>query len=149
MRYQVYSARLYRGGVAEVEVALVGRRLERLTRLEELSPEWFEGYYDGEETRDWADRPRVKLEVRDDETLREVLVRAVEALGIWELDWDDRSFGGSGWWPGAEGQGTRRFIALRHDVSPIPVPKRLSVGLTVVDDEGRAVWGGPSIALLT
>jgi hypothetical protein len=129
--------------VTEVEIALVGRRLEQLTRLEELTPEWFDGFYEGEETRSWAERPRVKLQVEEDETLRELLVRAVEALGIWELDWDDPGFGGAGWSPGQEGQGTRRFIALRHDVSPIPVPERLSTALTVLDDEGRAVWGRP------
>jgi hypothetical protein len=127
----------------EIEVALVGRRLEDLVTWTDLAEPWFAHFYEGEAGRDWGDRPRVKLEVREDETLREVLVRAVEAFGTWDLDWDDPSFGGTGWAMGDEEPGTRRFIALRYDASPIPVPKRLSSALTILDDEGYALWAMP------
>lgn len=123
----------------DVEVALVGRALEPLT-WEQLAPEWWETFdYTG--SVPWDARRRVSLAVKDDESLREILVRAVEAFGGWENDWDDPSFGGSR--HGDDRPGTRRFIALRNDLSPIPVHERLSVALTTVDADGRALWGKP------
>lgn len=117
--------------MTEVEVALVGRDArEFLPR----GPESFlRSFYDEDEnTRPWSERRRVALTVEDDETLGEIFDRAVAEFGVYEADWST--------YDGKRDHGTRRFIALRDDASPIKLVDRLSGSLTVVDQQGRAVW---------
>jgi hypothetical protein len=107
--------------------------------MRDMTPEWWERFSDGEDTRTWDELPRVALSIRDDETLDEIFTRAIQEFGIYEADWKDyRLEAEEADDPGVR---TRRFMALRYDESPIPVSDQVSVGLTVVDGDGRAVWG--------
>lgn len=104
-----------------------------------MTPEWWERFSEGEDTSKWEELPRVTLTIREDETLNEIFARAIQEFGIYEADWKDYRFDAEQ--PDDPGVRTRRFMALRYGESPISVPDRVSVGLTVVDDDGRAVWG--------
>jgi len=83
-----------------------------------------------EASRPWHEHRRVTLLVEDDDLLRSILDRAAE-----KFDLDERRDWSTG------GYGTGRFVAFRNDSSPLPLDERLHSWLTLVDEDGLAVWG--------
>jgi hypothetical protein len=79
--------------------------------------------------RPWHDRPRTILDVDDSESLASILDRAGSRFSLVENgDW-------------SQGWGSNRFVAFYDDASDLPLDRRLTRELTLVDPSGRARWG--------
>lgn len=111
-----------------VEIAIVG--VDVRSQLPIGPNTWDLGpYEEGDDSRPWEERRRVTIAVEDDESLASILDRAAQELDVFENDdWN-------------LGYGTGRFVALRDDASPVPLTHRLVRFVTLVDDDGRAIWG--------
>jgi len=79
----------------------------------------------------WEERNRVVLQVEGDDKLSDILDRAASAFRLTEnRDWD-----------ATRGFFTQRLIALRDDSSPVALRNRLRPAVTLVNDDGMAIWG--------
>jgi hypothetical protein len=94
------------------------------------------GNYSEEDIRvRWADRSKVELEVERDETVGQILARAAEAFGLasaWNLE--------DSLWPGATLADAFAWVALYRPEHEEGAPIRPLTGVTLADEEGRAIW---------
>ena len=110
----------------EVEIALVGVDVREILPIR--GRPW-EAVSEAEAAKPWAERGRRVLLVDDDEPLKLLLDRASAEFGLYEnRDW-------------SLGFGTGRFLALRDDDSPLALDHRLRSWLTLIADDGQAIWG--------
>jgi len=108
-----------------IEVALVGLDVRQALATPDRSLNTLPA---DELSRAWQARPRVVLDVEDDETVAQILDRVAAELDVYEnTDW-------------SLGFGTGRFVALRDDASPIELESRLLDFVTLVDADGHARW---------